>query len=128
MVHGVSPAGSVSLINGANALEFGGDAIGGVIVVNPRRVFRKDTIYGRAILNGRTNGRGYGVNAAFTNSWKNGWFVSILGSTTQNGDFEAPDYLLSNTGNLSSSSTFLISIESETRRIRLECFLKRVIE
>lgn len=101
----INSAGSVSLIKGANALEFGGDAIGGVIVVNPRRVFRKDSIYGRAILNGQTNGRGYGVNAAFTNSWENGWFVSILGSTRQTGDFEAPDYILSNTGNLSSSST-----------------------
>lgn len=101
----INSAGSISLIKGANALEFGGDAIGGVIVVNPSRVFRKDTIYGRAILNGQSNGRGYGVNASFTNSWENGWFVNIQGSTRQAGDFEAPDYILSNTGNLSSSST-----------------------
>ena len=99
----ITAAGSVSLIKGANALEYGGDAIGGVIVVNPRRVFRTDSIYGTTMINGHTNGRGFGVNNSFTRTWNNGWFLSAQGSLRQSGDYESPDYILSNTGNKSSS-------------------------
>ena len=95
----INAAGSISLIKGANALEFGGDAIGGVIVVNPSKVFSKDSIYGRTIINGHTNGRGYGLNTALTRSWDNGWYVNGQASYKRSGDFKAPDYNLTNTGN-----------------------------
>ncbi len=102
----ITAAGSVSLIKGANALEFGGDAIGGVIVVNPSRVFRTDTVYGRTMTNWQTNGRGFGGSSSITKSWSNGWYVSAQGSLRQSGDYESPDYILSNTGNKSSSFSF----------------------
>ena len=46
----ISAAGSISLIKGSNALEFAGDAIGGVIIVNPNRVYAKDSLYGKQSL------------------------------------------------------------------------------
>jgi len=99
----ITAAGSVSLIKGANALEYGGDAIGGVIIVNPNRIYGKDSIYGRTIVNGHTNGRGYGLNSLLTKSWNDGWYLSGQASYRRAGDFEAPKYNLTNTGNISTS-------------------------
>jgi iron complex outermembrane receptor protein len=101
----ISAAGSVSLIKGANALEFGGDAIGGIIFVNPRRVYSTDSIYGRTLINGHSNGLGYGINTSLTKGWNNGFYVSGQASYRRSGDYEAPLYNLSNTGNLSQSFT-----------------------
>lgn len=95
----ISAAGSISLIKGANALEFGGDAIGGVIIVNPSRVFVKDSIFGKTLLNGQTNGRGYGFNTSLTKTYLNGFYFNGQASYKQAGDYRAPDYFLTNTGN-----------------------------
>ncbi|MEQ6122809.1 TonB-dependent receptor [Pseudotenacibaculum sp. MALMAid0570] len=99
----INSAGSISLIKGANALEFGGDAIGGVIIVNPNRVIRRDTLYGRTIVNGQSNGLGYGLNSTITRSFNSGWFINGQASFKRSGDYEAPDYNLTNTGNISTA-------------------------
>ncbi len=95
----ISAAGSISLIKGSNALEFAGDAIGGVIIVNPNRVYAKDSLYGKTVLNAHQNGRGYGMNTLITRSWDKDWFVGGQASYKRAGDFKASDYNLTNTGN-----------------------------
>lgn len=95
----VNSAGTVSLIKGANALEYGGDAIGGVIIMNPRRTFAVDSLMGKTILNGQTNGRGYGFNTSLTKSYKSGFYIKGQATYNRSGDYNAPDYNLTNTGN-----------------------------
>jgi len=58
----INASGSVSVIKGADALAFGGDAIGGAIVLNPLRVILKDSLYGKVIASGQDNGRGYSIS------------------------------------------------------------------
>jgi len=99
----INSAGSVSLIKGANALEYGGDAIGGVIVVNPTRVFAKDSLFGQTTVNGQSNGRGYGINSSLTKTYDKGWYISGQASYKRSGDFSSPDYILTNTGNESTA-------------------------
>ena len=94
----INSAGSVSLIKGASALEYGGDAIGGVIIVNPIRVFAKDSLFGKTIINGQSNSKGYGFNSTFTKTSNNGWYVSGQTSYKKFGDFNSPNYMLTNTG------------------------------
>ncbi|WP_296384812.1 TonB-dependent receptor [Winogradskyella sp.] len=94
----INSADQISVIKGSGALAYGGDAIGGVIVVNPIRIIRKDTLYGRTIIGGQSNGRGYNISSTFNRSYSSGWFANIQGSFKQNGDFRAPDYNLTNTG------------------------------
>jgi len=94
----INTADQISVIKGSGALAYGGDAIGGVIVVNPARVILKDSLYGKTILSGQTNGRGFSVSSTLNKTWANGWFVSGQASFKKYGDFEAPDYLLTNTG------------------------------
>ncbi|MBC2840645.1 TonB-dependent receptor domain-containing protein [Robiginitalea sp. SC105] len=94
----INAAGSVSVIKGASALQFGGDAIGGVVVMEPERVRATDSLYGQTLLSGVTNGRGGTLASSLTRSFESGWFVRGQGSLKILGDQEAPDYVLSNTG------------------------------
>jgi iron complex outermembrane receptor protein len=94
----LTSAGQISVIKGSGALAFGGDAIGGVVVVNPRRVLSKDTLYGQTTIGGQTNGWGGNINSSINKSFDKGWFVNLQGSYRKHGDLRAPDYNLSNTG------------------------------
>ncbi|MDH3709370.1 MAG: TonB-dependent receptor [Cyclobacteriaceae bacterium] len=93
----INSAGGVQLVKGAEALQYGGDAIGGTIVINATP-FVPDTLYGKAALQASSNGRGGLVNADVFKSSASGWFTKIQGSLKRFGDFKAPDYYLSNSG------------------------------
>jgi len=94
----INAAGKVTVVKGSSALQYGGDAIGGVIVLEPLRIQAKDSLFGKTILNGATNGRGGSVTTELIKSFENGWFIKGQGSYKRFGDLEAPDYILSNTG------------------------------
>lgn len=101
----INSANNISVIKGSGALAFGGDAVGGVVVINPSKVIRMDTIYGKTIISGQTNGRGYSITSSLNKGFASGWFAGIQGTVKQNGDFKAPDYYLTNTGLKSNSFT-----------------------
>ena len=88
----------ISVVKGAAALEYGGDAIGGVIVMNPLPIARVDSLFGKTQLNLFSNGRGGNVTSSLIKSYDSGLYLKIQGSLKRLGDLEAPDYLLSNTG------------------------------
>jgi iron complex outermembrane receptor protein len=88
----------ITVIKGANALEYGGDAIGGVIVAEPSNIILKDSLYGKTILSGQTNGRGFSFHSSLSKSTKKGWYVNAKTTLKKFGDFESPDYVLTNTG------------------------------
>lgn len=94
----INSAGKVSVIKGSGALAYGGDAIGGVIVVSANKNIRKDTLFGRTIVGGQSNGRGYNISSTLNKNYKSGWFSQVQGSFKRNGDFNAPNYNLTNTG------------------------------
>lgn len=94
----VNTAGSVSVVKGAAGLQYGGDAIGGVILVDPPKIPVKDTIYGRAIINAATNGQGGSASSSIFKGYESGWNWKVQGTFKYLGDLEAPDYVLSNTG------------------------------
>jgi iron complex outermembrane receptor protein len=88
----------VSVIKGAAALEYGGDAIGGVIILESAPLANKDTLFGKTQLNAFTNGRGGNITTTLTRTYDNGIFLNGQASFKYLGDMEAPDYILSNTG------------------------------
>jgi len=94
----INTAGSITVVKGAAALQYGGDAIGGVVIAEPNRVPAKDTLYGKTILTGATNGRGGTISSEIIKGYKSGFFLKAQGSLKRFGDFKAPDYILSNTG------------------------------
>ncbi|RSC92054.1 TonB-dependent receptor [Tenacibaculum singaporense] len=105
----VNAAKTISVVKGANALQYGGDAIGGVVIINPvKSVIDKDTLYGKSIISQQTNGRLFSVTTSLNKSYKSGWFVNGQASFKIAGDFEAANYNLSNTGINSKAFTFNI--------------------
>lgn len=94
----VNTAGRISVIKGAAGLQYGGDAVGGVILVDPVKVPLADTLYGRAILNSASNGRGGSLSSSVTKGYAGGWHWNLQGTFKYLGDLETPGYVLSNTG------------------------------
>ena len=93
----INTAGEITVIKGGSALRYGGDAVGGVIVIDAGKV-TPDTLVGRTIIHGATNGWGGSVTSELTKSGKTGWFGKVQGTLKRFGDFKAPDYQLTNTG------------------------------
>lgn len=101
----INSANQISVIKGSGALAYGGDAVGGVVVIKPAKTYLIDSLFGKTVFGGQTNGRGYNVSTSLNKSFTSGWFASIQGSIKKNGDFETPDYVLTNTGLKSNSVT-----------------------
>jgi iron complex outermembrane receptor protein len=94
----INSVGTLKVIKGAGALQYGGNAIGGVIIASAPKVPLLDSLYGKTILSGSSNGLGGAVSSSLTKSYQNGLHASIQGSLKRYGDFNAPNYNLSNTG------------------------------
>lgn len=94
----LNSAGTINVIKGANALAYSGDAIGGVVILKPENISLKDSLYGKTIFGAQTNGRGYNVASSLTKTWEKGWFINGQASLKRLGDFEVPNYNLTNTG------------------------------
>ncbi|BAO77494.1 TonB-dependent receptor [Winogradskyella sp. PG-2] len=94
----INSANQISVIKGSGALAYGGDAVGGVVVLKPTRTYRIDTLYGRAIIGGQSNGKGYNATTTLNKNYSSGWFAQVQGSLRQVGDLKAPDYYLTNSG------------------------------
>ena len=106
----VNSVGNLTLIKGAGALQYTGDAVGGVIVAEALKVPVKDSLYGKTMLTAASNGRGSSITSQLTKSNQNGWYASVQGTLKRFGDFEAPDYVLSNTGIFARNATLQVGI------------------
>ncbi len=94
----INAAERVSVVKGASALQYGGDAIGGTIILEQSKFLVKDTLFGKAAVSAVSNGRGGNISSEITKGYDNGFFIKGQGSYKRLGDQEAPDYILSNTG------------------------------
>jgi iron complex outermembrane receptor protein len=94
----INSAANITVIKGASALKYGGDAVGGTIVIEPQKAPVKDTLMGKTILTGATNGRGGTLSTSLIKANSTGFHYSLQGSLTRLGDFDAPNYQLTNTG------------------------------
>lgn len=94
----LNTASRLTVIKGAAALQYTGDAIGGVVISEPIKAPLKDTLFGKSILTTSTNGRGGSLTTSVVKGFDNGWFAQLQGTAKRYGDFESPNYVLSNTG------------------------------
>ena len=94
----VNSAGKITVIKGASGLQYGGDAVGGLVIIEPLSV-KKDTLLGKTISNFDSNGRGGSVSSSIHKGNLIGWSYNAVGTFKYIGDKTASDYVLSNTGN-----------------------------
>lgn len=94
----VNAAGKITVIKGASGLQYGGDAVGGLVIIEPISV-KKDTLYGKTLLNLASNGNGGSLSTSMHKGNFCDWSWNVLGTFKYSGDKSAPNYVLSNTGN-----------------------------
>ncbi|KQC34181.1 TonB-dependent receptor [Nonlabens sp. YIK11] len=102
----INSASNIRVVKGSSALRYGGDAIGGTILIDPERVIVKDTLKGKFISQLQSNGRGGSATASVGNYHESGWYQQGTLTYKRLGDYDAPDYVLSNTG----SSTYAANL------------------
>ncbi|MBK9175417.1 MAG: TonB-dependent receptor [Flavobacteriales bacterium] len=90
----------ITVVKGAASVQYGSDAIGGVIITEPVELPRDAGIGGELRGLGQSNGQGGGGSGMLqggVKGWQGfGW--RMQGSGRYLGDSEAPGYVLSNTG------------------------------
>ncbi len=102
----VNSISRLTLIKGAGALQYSGDAIGGVIIAEAAKAPFKDSLFGKTQLGLASNGKGTFMTSELIKSHENGWYTILQGSIKRFGDFETADYILSNSG-INGRSAFL---------------------
>lgn len=106
----VNSVGRLTLVKSASALQYGGDAMGGIIIAEGVKTPVKDSLYGKTIVTAASNGRGGGVTSQLTKSFKNGWYSTVQGTLKRFGDVESADYILSNTGLMEKDLSFRLGL------------------
>ena len=90
----------LTVVKGAASVQYGSDAMGGVVITEPVELPREGGINGDVRGIGLLNGKGGGGNAMLQSGVKGlrglGW--RLQGGGRYLGDSEAPRYVLSNTG------------------------------
>lgn len=98
----LNSASKITVIKGASGLQYSGDAIGGLIIIEPLKL-KKDTLFGKTIFNYDSNGKGGSVSSNIHKGNNQGFSWNALATFKYMGDKEAPDYVLSNSGNRNAS-------------------------
>ena len=98
----------IDVVTGANTLRYGSDAIGGLILLKPKKYAFKDSLFGSTSLSLNSNGFGGNINSEIVKIYKSGYYGKIQTSFKKFGDFKAPNYYLTNTGiqNFNASTSF----------------------
>ncbi|WP_395054290.1 TonB-dependent receptor domain-containing protein [Flavobacterium sp.] len=94
----VNAAAKITVIKGASGLQYSGDAVGGLIIIEPTMV-KKDTLFGKTLLSLASNGRGGTISSSLHKGNDKNWSWNTLATYKYLGDRTAPNYVLSNTGN-----------------------------
>lgn len=97
---------SISVVKGSGVLKYGGDAGGGVVVLQPKIFPARDSIMGDISVSGISNGRGMKIAANLAETWENRWFVRTSGTYQKLGDLYIPKHTLQNTGTQENSFNF----------------------
>lgn len=93
-------ANNLTVIKGAESIRYGANAVGGVILVEPKPLKDSAGIDGEVHLIGSTNGRQGTTSATLNgNSAKlNGLNWRVQGSLKRGGNLKTPNYFMKNTG------------------------------
>jgi iron complex outermembrane receptor protein len=102
----INSAGRIDVIKGANTLIYGSDAIGGLVLIRPENYAAKDSLFGKTSVSFNSNGLGGNINSEIVKTYKSGFYGTAQASYRKFGDFETPDYLLTNSGLRSINAAF----------------------
>jgi iron complex outermembrane receptor protein len=94
----INSVDQIFVLTGADKLEYSGNSLGGVVVTLPKAVRKSLGFSGKTLFTASSNGRGGSLASKFENRFSSDWFANLNWTIKKFGDFETPDYILSNTG------------------------------
>ena len=90
-------ADKITIIKGANAIEYSGGNLGSVILLEPKRIGKEPHLHGQTNYTFESNGKGHSINSRLEKYSR--WFAwRVNGTLKKYGDKKTPDYYLNNTG------------------------------
>lgn len=116
----VNGSHSIQWIKGANALKYGGDALGGVLEIIPEKFKQEDAYRATATSGYQSQGKGIYVLTDFSKTAQTGRYYGINTSLKNAGDLESVDYVLTNTGNREGHLSAFMGRNTITREWRLD--------
>ena len=119
-----SMADKITVVKGAEAVRYGREAIGGVIIMEaPELPYHFKKVSGMAHVFGESNGRkggaGMMMHGALGKEGALAW--RLQGSAAQSGNYQSAQYFLENTGSHSYNASIAFGYDRE--RLNLETFL-----
>jgi iron complex outermembrane recepter protein len=107
----VFTADKLTVIKGAGSVEYGADAIGGIVLVEPKALPSKSGFHGdwnnAFFANGRVFVTSFSAeNCSFCKNDNKKWAWRLQGSFKKGGNLQTPRYYLANTGNEEQNFSF----------------------
>ena len=115
----------ITVIKGASTLEYGSNALGGIIKSDPAALPKEKGISGSIHLQGHSNNR-MGVVSGLLEGYTEGWpklAYRIQGTLKRGGSLKTPDYFLDNTGQ--SEHNFSWSLQRLFQRNKIQFYYSR---
>ena len=114
----IDPAGAdrIAVVKGADAVRYGSDALGGVVVITPNKLPYGDGLHGQISPSFASNGR----KTATTLKLESGvphlhhWAWRLQGTLKRSGDIHTADYMLNNTAAAEANFSAAIGMQQET--------------
>ena len=108
----INSSDRIDVIKGANSLKYGSDAVGGLILIRPKKYAIIDSLFGSTSTSLNSNGFGGNANTEIVKTFKSGYYTKFQSNYKRFGDFRAPDYYLTNTGIQSINASFRVGYNS----------------
>ena len=109
-------ADRIAVVKGADAVRYGSDALGGVVVITPNKLPYGDGLHGQISPSFASNGR----KTATTLKLESGvphlhhWAWRLQGTLKRSGDIHTADYMLNNTAAAEANFSAAIGMQQET--------------
>ncbi len=93
----VNVAQSITVVKGVDAIVYGGNALGGMVLVRPGNILAEPHLHGKVKYRYNLNGRGHSISSQIKQGgdWAR-WRAT--GTFKRSGDRQASNYFLTNTG------------------------------
>lgn len=110
-----SIADKITVVKGAEAVRYGSDALGGVIVIAPNRLPYGDGLHGELSPSFASNGRKLATTFKLESAipgWHD-WAWRVQGTLKRSGDIRTADYVLNNTAAQEANFSIATGVQKE---------------
>ena len=118
-------ADQITVVKGADAVRYGSDALGGVILIAPKKLPYGDGLHGRLLPSFASNGRKTAFIASVEGSVPklHSWAWRVQGTLKRSGDLSTANYLLNNTA--AREANFSVATGVQKKKGTAEVFYSR---